>query len=200
VLWLFTDAERLADPRPAVRRLPKALCGVVLRDDGRPDRAALGRDLARLCRSRRLALSVAGDARLARALGAGLHLRRGRRPAGGAACRFATSSAHSLPEVLRAGRSGAALVFLSPCFPTDSHPGAAALGPLRWAAIARAGQAAGIPGLLALGGMSGRRARALPRFCAGAGAIGALASEDCDANATLFRNCHGGGPGSVAGT
>ena len=64
------------------RRLPRGLCGVVLRDDAAPGRAALGRALARLCRARGLALSVAGDWRLAAALGAGLHLRGGRRPAG----------------------------------------------------------------------------------------------------------------------
>src|SRR3984957_14381108 len=77
-LWLFTDARRLADPRPVVARLPKGLAGVVLRHDGEPARAALGLDLARLCRARRLRLVVAGDPRLAAAVGAGLHLRGGR--------------------------------------------------------------------------------------------------------------------------
>ena len=79
-LWLFTDANRLPDPRPAVARLPKGLAGVVLRHDGAPDRAALGRDLARLCRARRLTLVVAGDVRLAASLRAGVHLRAGRWP------------------------------------------------------------------------------------------------------------------------
>ena len=80
-LWLFTDSRRLPDPRPAVARLPRGLAGVVLRHDGEPGRAALGRDLARICRARRLALVVAGDVRLAAALGAGVHLRAGRWPA-----------------------------------------------------------------------------------------------------------------------
>ena len=60
VLWLFTDAGRLANPMPAAAALPRGLGGVVLRHDGVPGRAALGRALARLCRARRLALSVAG--------------------------------------------------------------------------------------------------------------------------------------------
>src|SRR5271156_2821272 len=82
-LWLFTDARRLADPRPVVPRLPKGLSGGVRRHDGEPGHAALGRDLARLCRARRLRLVVAGDPRLAAALGAGGHLRGGRGAAGG---------------------------------------------------------------------------------------------------------------------
>ena len=67
-LWLFTDARRLPDPRHAAARLPRGLAGVVLRHDGEPGREALGRDLARICRVRRLALVVAGDVRLAAAL------------------------------------------------------------------------------------------------------------------------------------
>src|SRR5579871_5622748 len=79
-LWLFTDARRLPDPRAAVARLPRGLAGVVLRHDGEPDRSALGRDLARICRARRLSLVVAGDSRLAATLHAGVHLRAGRWP------------------------------------------------------------------------------------------------------------------------
>ncbi len=175
-LWLFTDARRLADPRPAVARLPKGLAGVVLRHDSDPARAALGRDLARLCRVRRLTLVVAGDLRLAAALGAGVHLRAGRWPAGaplplrrrGA---LLTSSAHGAAELRRAARAGADLAFLSPAFATRSHPGAAALGPSRWARLARA---AALP-VAALGGIDGGSIRRLPRrLCRGVGAIDAL--------------------------
>ena len=170
VLWLFTDA-RLPDPLPAIARLPRGLAGVVLRDDARPDRAALAGRVAALCRQRRLALSVAGDWRLAARLGAGLHLRGGRRP--GAAPRHLpalTSSAHGVADLVRARRAGVRLAFLSPAFVTRSHPGAVPLGPLRW------GLAAGrVGGAAALGGMAGAAPRRLPpRRCRGAGAIGAL--------------------------
>ena len=57
-LWLFTDDRRLPDPRGAVASLPRGRAGVVLRHDNDPARAALGRDLARICRARRLTLVV----------------------------------------------------------------------------------------------------------------------------------------------
>ena len=177
-LWLFTDARRLADPRPAVARLPKGLAGVVLRHDGDPARAALGRALARLCRARRLKLVVAGDTRLAAALGAGVHLRGGRWPAGAPIPprrrrgTLLTSSAHGVPELRRAARAGADLAFLSPAFATISHPDAAALGPLRWGRLARG---AALP-VAALGGIGGASVRRLPRrLCVAVGAIDALA-------------------------
>lgn len=177
-LWLFTDARRLADPRPVVERLPKGLAGVVLRHDGEPGRAALGRALARVCRARRLRLVVAGEPRLAASLGAGIHLRGGKWPRGAPVLvrrrrgALLTSSAHSLAELLRAARAGADLAFLSPAFATRSHPDAEALGPLRWGRLARG---AALP-VAALGGISGASIRRLPRFlCRAAGAIEALA-------------------------
>ena len=175
VLWLFTDRQRLPDPLAAVARLPRGRAGVVLRHDGDPGRAALGRALARVCRARRLVLVVAGDVRLAHALGAGVHLRGGRWPDGARpgrprTGRLLTSSAHTPAELRRARRAGADLAFLSPAFPTASHPGAASLGAVRWAALARR---AGLR-VAALGGIEGRRVRRLGRGCAAAGAIGAL--------------------------
>jgi thiamine-phosphate pyrophosphorylase len=170
-LWLFTDAQRLPDPLPAVARLPRGLCGVVFRHDGVPGRAALGRRLARLCRARRLALVVAGDWRLAASLGAGLHLRGGHRPLGCPPGLPRTSSAHGVADLVRARRAGAALSFLSPLFATASHPGAKPLGPLRWGLAA--GRSRGKTA--ALGGVDDGSLRLLPRLrCAGAGAIGAL--------------------------
>jgi thiamine-phosphate pyrophosphorylase len=171
-LWLFTDADRLPDPRPVVAALPRGLCGVVLRHDADPARAALGRALARSCRARRAVLVVAGDVRLARALGAGLHLRAGRRslvaPHPG---RIVTSSAHGMAELRRAARAEADAAFLSPLCATASHPGGRALGLLRWAALARRAR---LP-VCALGGVTGRTVAALPAgAAAGAGAIGAL--------------------------
>jgi thiamine-phosphate pyrophosphorylase len=172
VLWLFTDARRLPDPQPSVARLPRGLAGVVLRHDGVPCREALGRALARVCRARRLILVVAGDVRLAAALGVGVHLRGGRWPGHTRTRRgLVTSSAHDPMELRRAWRAGAKLAFLSPAFPTLSHLESGGLGPVRWSRQARG---AHLP-VAALGGIADGTVRRLPaRFCCGVGAIGAL--------------------------
>ena len=173
VLWLFTDTARLPDPVAAAACLPRGLCGVVLRDDTRPGRAALAAALARVCRARGNALVVAGDTRLARAVGAGVHLRAGHRLHGMRGLRGpVTSSAHGAVELRRAARAGAGVAFLSPAFATASHPGAPGLGTARWAALAR--RAPGGITVGALGGIDGASVRRLPGLrCAAA--IGALA-------------------------
>jgi len=169
-LWLFTDSTRLPDPLAAARQLPRGLGGVVLRDDALPSRRALAEALARLCRQRRLSLSIAGDWRLAAAVRAGVHLRGGHRPAAMPRWLAAlTSSAHGVRELVRAQRAGAGLVFLSPAFPTASHPGAAGLGPVRWGRLVGRGNAAA-----ALGGITGANVRRLPGICRAVGAIGAM--------------------------
>jgi thiamine-phosphate pyrophosphorylase len=173
-LWLFTDDRRLRDPRAAVANLPRGRAGVVLRHDLDPHRAALGRDLARICRARRLVLVVAGNARLAAALKAGVHLRGGHWPSQIRPRGIVTSSAHSVPDLKRAMRAGSALVFLSPAFATASHAGAPGLGPVRLGLMAQCGGGCGMQ-LGALGGVDGGSVRRLPiRACAAVGAIGAL--------------------------
>jgi len=170
-LWLFTDSHRLPDPRAAVARLPCGLAGVVFRHDDHPDRAALGRDLARICRARRLLLVVAGDVRLAAALRAGVHLRGGRWPGPVRIKGFVTSSAHGIADLRRGSREGADLAFLSPVFPTASHPGTQAIGPARWTHLTRRASIA----VAALGGIDGTTVLGLPwRYCRAIGAIGAL--------------------------
>ena len=79
-----------------------------------------------------------------------------------------TAAAHDRREVIRAFAQGADLVFLSPVFPTRSHPGAPTLGPMRFGLIARAA-----PGpVLALGGVGRREAAQLKSLGAfGFGAI-----------------------------
>jgi thiamine-phosphate pyrophosphorylase len=172
-LWLFTDRRRLPDPRASIAELPRGRAGVVLRHDDDPARAALGRDVARICRTRRLPLVVAGDLRLAAALRAGAHLRGGHWPGPIRPPGVVTSSAHSVRDVVRARRAGAGLVFLSPAFPTASHAGAPGLGPLRWGLMARYG-GAGIR-MAALGGVYGQNVTRLPsNRCQAIGAIGAL--------------------------
>ncbi len=160
----------MPDPLPSIAALPRGLCGVVLRHDGVDGRARLARAAAALCHARGIALSIAGDWRLAAALGAGVHLRGGRgRPVGRLGGRWNTASAHDGAQ-LRRGLDAGALVFLSPLCPTVSHPGGRSLGPARWARLAR-GQR-----VLALGGVDGGRVGVLRLVgAAGAGAIGALA-------------------------
>ncbi len=176
-LWLFTDRQRVPDPRASIAELPAGRAGVVLRHDDDPARAALGHEIARICRARRLLLVVAGDLRLAAALRAGVHLRGGRWPGPFRPPGVVTSSAHSTRDAVRARRAGATLVFLSPAFPTASHVGAPGLGPLRWGKMARYN---GVTmSIAALGGVYGQNVTRLPsRFCQAIGAIGALSRPD----------------------
>jgi thiamine-phosphate pyrophosphorylase len=170
-LWLFTDSKRLPDPRASVAQLPRGLAGVVFRHDDDPNRARLGRDLACVCRARRLVLVVAGDVRLAARLHAGVHLRGGRWPSPVRTKMLVTSSAHNRADLRRAARAGASLAFLSPAFATASHPAAPSLGPALWSGLARRGSIE----VAALGGIDGVTARALPRrYARVIGAIGAL--------------------------
>lgn len=170
-LWLFTDPDRTPDLLGLLRRLPAGLCGVVYRHDAAQDRAALGRAVARICRARRLALVVAGDARLAARLGAGLHLRGGRigrvrRPA-----RLQTASVHGMAELRQARRAGCDILFISPVFATASHPGGGTLGPHGFRRLARHAAPAGA---YALGGIDGTVLRRLGPWLRGAGAIEAF--------------------------
>lgn len=174
-LWLFSDPARMPDLLAVARALPPRLCGVVLRHDAAPDRAVLGAQLAALCRARHIALVVAGDARLAAALKAGVHLRGGRRGGVLPLPRHAlvTASAHNPAQLRQAKKAGAHIAFISPVFPTASHPGAPVLGGLGFRNLARR---AGQTKPFALGGINGGSIRQLGKFCTGAGAIEALAT------------------------
>jgi thiamine-phosphate pyrophosphorylase len=158
-----SDPARLPDPRAAAARLPPG--SAVLARGLAPE---VLRGLARLARARRLALVVAGDGRLALALGAGLHV------PDRYACRgllaflvarrqgaLLSVAAHGRAGLARARRVRAGVVLLSPAFPTASHPGAPALGPLRWAALAA--RAPGGVAVVALGGIRPDSAARLPR-------------------------------------
>jgi thiamine-phosphate pyrophosphorylase len=165
-LWIFTDRERLPDPRDSLAGLPKGLCGVVMRLDG-GDRA-LALAVARVCVQRRFRMVAAAELGLPGRLGVGRHLSRGRLRRGRTG--LVTTSAHSLIELHRGSRLGVDAVFLSPVFPTASHPGAPALGVLRWVRLARVVRGP----VMALGGITSATVRRLPRRCAGAGVIGAV--------------------------
>jgi thiamine-phosphate pyrophosphorylase len=175
-LILITDRRRLSDPVSAAAALPPG-SGVLLRDYDHPDRATLARQLARLCRRRYLVFLVAGDGRLAAKVGAdGVHLSEAairRRPLSRPArhTRFLTAASHGATGLRQAAAANADACLLSPVFATESHPGARALGPWRFARLTRD---ATLP-VYALGGLDRSNARRLLASGAcGIAAIGAL--------------------------
>jgi thiamine-phosphate pyrophosphorylase len=166
-LLLLTDDERLPNPLAAAAALPHGSMVIVrCRDPAR--RKSWTAALKRLD----LIVLVAGDATLARTAD-GIHLSEAR--AGEAAALRArgmgliTVAAHSLAALRRTAFADAAI--LSPVFPTASHPGRVALGPIRAAFMARL---CPVP-VYALGGISAANAARLTGFC-GIAAISALAA------------------------
>jgi thiamine-phosphate pyrophosphorylase len=87
-----------------------------------------------------------------------------------------TAAAHSFPALIRAARRGADAALLSPVFPTRSHPGAPALGAVRFAALVHGLRRRGISmRVIALGGVTGTNAaRLVHAGASGLAAIGAL--------------------------
>lgn len=168
--FLFTDAQRLADPVAAMRRLP-AGTGVVLRHYGTAERENLAQAMVQLARQRGLCLLLAGDGAMAMRLGAdGLHIPQAllRR----ALWRPDTAAAHDAAAIVTAWRIGARAVFISPVFATASHPGASGLGLLRFAALLRLARRYGLKAY-ALGGIDNQAQRRLaPLKPDGHGGIG----------------------------
>lgn len=154
-LWLMTD-ERVeaAALLAAAARLPKGGGGIVFRHyrTGPAQRRALFEALRAIARRRRLVLLLAGSARDAAAWRAdGAH---GRDLRGVARPLVRSRAVHDAREAVAARRVGADMCFVSPLFPTRSHPGAGALGPVRFAALAQQVDAP----VMALGGVQrGRR-------------------------------------------
>lgn len=148
--WLMTD-ERLGDALwAAIDALPRG-SGIVFRHyaTAPAERQALYARVLSCARRRGLVLVVAGPP-----IGRGAVLRHGRQ-------RDAlTAPVHSRDEAIAATRAGAALLFVSPVHPTRSHPGAPALGPVRFGLMIRGLK---LP-VVALGGMNERRWRALRRL------------------------------------
>lgn len=141
------------------------------------------RPVALLARRRGLVLLVAGDGRAALAVKAGLHLPDRRQSQGLLPFLIARRAAPGrliLSMATHGGQRSAArarrlrpdCLFLSPLFPTQSHPGAPALDALRWAVLARG---LTLP-CMALGGVTPARFGAVPRCAAGVAAIGGLAT------------------------
>jgi thiamine-phosphate pyrophosphorylase len=160
----LTDPLRAPDPFALLATLPQG-AGLIWRAyDAAPSREAL-QGLARAARRKHVTLFVALAPEAGRR--ARFHNRhlaehqleipytdhvwlRARR----GACHIAvTAAAHSERAVMAAARAGVDAVLISPVFATASHPGAATLGALRFAALARLARKLGIEAY-ALGGVT----------------------------------------------
>jgi thiamine-phosphate pyrophosphorylase len=138
---------------PALRALPRG-SGIVFRHYSLApkERRVVFEAVRHIAKARRLVISLAGSARLAKAWRAnGSHGRHH-----GAM----TVPVHTLPERIAAERHRGGLLFLSPVFPTTSHPRAKTLGRARFGALARGAKAP----IIALGGMTRQRAKTLKPF------------------------------------
>ena len=171
-LYFFTDPERMPDPIQIAERLPHGTA-VVYRHFGAANRRRIARQLATVCRSRRLVLLIAADPNLAADVGAaGVHWPEKRLPERrDADMPLVTAAAHSLSAARNAAASGVDVCVLAPIFASRSNSGNRALGLFRASQIARA---APIP-VIALGGIGEREAKRLPgRGFAGLAAIEAF--------------------------
>jgi len=149
---MMTDERQGEALWAALRRLPPG-SGIIFRHRTLSPRArrSLFDRIRRAARRHGLILLLAGEDAGARRWGAdGAHHRRPGPP------RYGTAPAHDLREIRAAERSGAAGIFLSPLHATRSHPGAPALGRMRFAALARSTR---LP-VIALGGIDVRRGKA----------------------------------------
>jgi len=150
--WLVTDERQGDRLLPAVARLPFG-SGILFRHYSlaEAERRALFVEIRAIARRRAHLLLLAGPRSLALSWGAhGWHGK-------GRGAGLHSASVHSLAEIRAAERAGASILFLSPIYPTRSHPGAATLGPEGFARLARRTE---LP-VIALGGVDQSRARTL---------------------------------------
>ncbi|WP_338331129.1 thiamine phosphate synthase [Rhizorhapis sp. SPR117] len=151
--------ERINDEAllAAVKRLPRG-AGVIFRHYGlsQSARRSLFLQVQSITRRRKLILVIAGSERLALAWKAdGFHGRTLHKSQHRHLIR--TAPVHDLIEICQAERSGAHLLFLSPLFPTRSHPQATELGRVEFAFLARQARRP----VVALGGMTAIQAKIL---------------------------------------
>lgn len=156
-IWLISDARNDSGLERALKRLPHG-SGLIFRHYHLPpaERRARFAALARIARQRGHCIALSAAASIARSWGADAAYGPPRLLARGPALRR-LATAHSLREVAEASRMRADAVLLSPAFATRSHPGAQALGPVRFRLIAARARCP----MIALGGMNSRNARRL---------------------------------------
>lgn len=163
-IWLFSD-ERSSESVVALAAMLPPGSGIVVRHDSLAPAARwrLVRRLARIARSRKLLLLLAGAPEQARRWGAdGVHLRQhGAKEAARAHALglLLTMPVHNPGEARVARRVRTHGAFISPLHPTRSHPGAPALGRAAWLRLARVARGQAV----ALGGMTPAKARQLAR-------------------------------------
>lgn len=152
----MTD-ERIADLHGAIKRLPKG-SGIVFRHYSLAlhPRRQLFKDVRLLARRHRHVLLLADTPARAIAWGAN-----GSHDLSKLASRGLRSApVHNLIELRAATRAGVDLIFVSPIFPTRSHPGSRTLGRLKLAALASQSHVATI----ALGGLDAVKAKTLTKM------------------------------------
>lgn len=143
-LFAMTDETRSDDPLALIDRLPKGT-GLVFRHYGASNRLKIAHDVVKMCRKREILCLIAGDPRIALALGAdGVHLPErmlGCPPYGLNLIRqrggILTAAIHSRSAALTALKRGVDALFVSPVFATQSHPGQIGLGITRFALLIR---------------------------------------------------------------
>lgn len=148
--WLVTDERQGDGLLCAVERLPFR-SGILFRHYSlaEAERHSLFLGIRAIARRRGHLLLVAGSRSLARGWGAdGWH---GNGRGGG----LHSASVHDLAEMRAAERAGASILFVSPVYPTRSHPGSPTLGESGFARLIRRTE---LP-VIALGGMNQHRAR-----------------------------------------
>ena len=168
-IWLMTDARFGDDLLPAIQRLPSR-SGVVFRHYhlATQQRRKLFAQALRICRRRGHILLLAGNELTAlRWRADGFHQRRK-----GQTKLLHSAPVHNAREIARVKPSRPDLLFLSPLFVTNSHPGARPLGPLM---LQRLAKLTGNTRIIALGGMNRQNANMLnPQMIHGWAAIDAF--------------------------
>ncbi len=168
-IWLMTDARFGDDLLPAIQRLPSR-SGVVFRHYhlATQQRRKLFTQVLRICRRRGHVLLLAGDERTALRWHADGFHQRGR----GHTKLLHSAPVHNAREIHSTRPGKPDLLFLSPLFATNSHPGARPLGPLMFQRLAALAEPRRV---IALGGMSRQNAYILgPRILHGWAAIDAF--------------------------